>query len=312
MRASPLMTHFCVLSATEPEQDIALAELWALSGVDGVGRVVRVPRPVDVGRAAYATTCAELLAHGPSPQSISEQLAVTRPTFERFRVTLLTLPPRPGISSQRAIVEAAKHVYGSVDVRTPLSELLLVGTAHEWHFGRIVSRATKSYIAHEHKPHQFSSALPARVSRAMANLAAQPGDALIDPCCGVGSILLEAWAAGMSAVGGDLNPKLAGMTRANLLHFGRPPWVCVADASTPWAKADAVVTDLPYGRQSPRTAQLYERLLANFPSLAPRLALVTAADVEDALVEAGYDVLRMVEVPKHDGFTRRICLAQVR
>jgi len=306
------MSHFCALSASEPEQDLALAELWALSGVDGLGRVVEVPGPVDVERAAYVTTCAELLARGPTPEALADQLAVTRPTFERFRVTLLTLPPRPEVPSQHAIVEAARHVYGSVDVREPLNELLLVGTGNEWHFGRIVSRASKSYVAHEHKPYQFSSALPARVSRAMVNLAARPGDTIIDPCCGVGSILLEAWAAGMKAVGGDLNRKLAGMTRANLVHFGRPPWVCIADASTPWAKADAVVTDFPYGRQSPRTAQLYERLLANFPSLAPRLALVTAADVDEALVYAGYDVLRTVDLPKHDGFTRTICLAQVR
>ena len=306
------MSHFCVLSATEQEQEIALAELWALSGVEGCGRVARVPWQVDVERAAYVTTCAELLAHGPCPEALAQQLAVTRPTFERFRVTLLTLPPRPKINSQRAIVEVAKHVYGTVDLRTPLSELLLVGTQAEWHFGRVVSRTARSYAAHEHKPHQFSSALPARVSRAMVSLAARPGDTVVDPCCGIGSILLEAWAAGMRAVGGDLNPKLAGMTRANLRHFGRPPWVCVADAGRPWTRADAVVTDFPYGRQSPRTPQLYERLLGNFPLLARRLVLVTAADVGGLLDEAGYDVLRAVGVPKHDGFTRRVYVAQVR
>jgi tRNA G10 N-methylase Trm11 len=305
------MAHFCVLSATELDQDLAVAELWALTGVEGSGRVVRIPEAVNVERAAYVTACAELLASGPSPESLSQQLEACRPEFERFRITLQTIPPRPRIGSQEAIVEAARHVYGSVDVNAPLTELLLVGSESEWHFGRVVSRASKTYLAHEHKPYQFSSALPARVARAMVNLAAAPGDAVLDPCCGVGTILLEAWAAGMSAVGGDLNPKLAGMTRANLSHFGRPPWVCIADAGVPWARADAVVTDFPYGRQSERKPRLYERLLAAFPSFAPRLALVTADDVSGLLAAAGYRVLRTVEVSKPQGFKRRIHVAQV-
>jgi tRNA G10 N-methylase Trm11 len=306
------MPYFCVLSATEQEQEIALAELWALAGVEGKGRVVRVPQPVDAERTAYVATCAEMLAHGPRPEAIAEQLAATRPTFERFRVTLLTLPPRPKIDSQRAIVEVARHVYGTVDLQTPLQELLLVGTETEWHFGRLVSRTARSYAAHEHKPHQLSSALPARVARAMVSLVAKPGDRVIDPCCGTGTILLEAWAAGASAVGGDVNPKLAGMTRENLEHFRRPPWVCAADATTLWVTGDAVVTDLPYGRQTQRTPELYARLLSRFPSFAPRLAVVTAEDITDLLIGAGYEVLRTAAVPKPSGFSRRIHVARVR
>jgi tRNA G10 N-methylase Trm11 len=306
------MPYFCVLSATEQEQEIALAELWALAGVEGKGRVVRVPQPVDAERTAYVATCAEMLAHGPRPEAIAEQLAATRPTFERFRVTLLTLPPRPKIDSQRAIVEVARHVYGTVDLQTPLQELLLVGTETEWHFGRLVSRTARSYAAHEHKPHQLSSALPARVARAMVSLVAKPGDRVIDPCCGTGTILLEAWAAGASAVGGDVNPKLAGMTRENLEHFRRPPWVCAADATTLWVTGDAVVTDLPYGRQTQRTPELYARLLSRFPSFAPKLAVVTAEDITEPLLAAGYEVLRTVAVPKPSGFSRRIHVARVR
>lgn len=304
--------HFCILSATELERDLARAELWALSGVESVGRVVRVPRFVDVERAAYVTVCAELVAEGPTPQALSQQLAAHPPMFQRFRVTLLTLPPRPRTSAREAISESVRHVYGSVDLRTPLTELLLVGMEGKWLLGRVLSRSRRTYRIHTNKPHQFSSALPARVSRAMVNLVAAPGQLIVDPCCGVGTILLEAWASGVAAVGGELNPKLARFARANLLHFGRPPWVCVADAATPWATADAVVTDLPYGRQSMRAPHLYERLLAVFPHFAPRLVLATSADITGMLADAGYDVLRTIVVPKPGGFSRHIYLARVR
>jgi len=306
------MPHFCVVSTTEHEEDLARAELWALSGADAAGRVVTVPGPVEVQRAAYVTVCAEELASGPTPAALSRALEGHRPRFERFRITLLTLPPRPRIGSREAVVAAARHIDGSVDVRAPLTELLLVGTEGQWRLGRVLSRASKTYLAHEGKPWGFSSALPARVARAMVNLAAAPGDTVIDPCCGVGTILLEAWAAGMRALGGDANRKLVGMTRANLVHFGRPPWACVADAEAPWARADAVVTDFPYGRQCGRDPQLYERLLAALPAFAPRLAVVTAEDIGALLTRAGYEILRTADVRKSHGFRRRVHLAQVK
>ncbi|HJN18479.1 MAG TPA: RNA methyltransferase, partial [Armatimonadota bacterium] len=149
------------------------------------------------------------------------------------------------------------------------------------------------------------------ISRAMVNLAATPGDTIIDPCCGVGSIPLEAWAAGMRAVGADINPKLAGMTADNLAHFGWPRWVCAADAGTFGARGDVVVTDFPYGRQSTREDGLYERLLANFRCLAPKLVLVVAEDVSDLLEQAGYRLTHVTRVPTGHEFERRIHVAEV-
>jgi tRNA (guanine10-N2)-dimethyltransferase len=306
------MAYICVLSTDEFEWEIGQAEFWALSsGVEAAGRTAVLPRPLDVGRAAYVTVCAELLASAPSPESIAEAIAPLRLSFEQFRITLVTLPPRPVVSRREAIVDVARHVEGSVDLTTPLNELLLVGMEGEWHFGRVVSRSRRDFREHEHKPQMFSSSLPARLARAMVNLVAAPGHTVVDPCCGSGSVLLEAWAIGARAVGADLNPKLAGMSQANLRHFRRPEWVCVADGAQFGARGDAIVTDLPYGRQSPRVRGLYERLLANFPPIAPRLAVVTASDIDGLLLGVGYEVERVACIRR--GFLeRRVYVAKVK
>jgi tRNA G10 N-methylase Trm11 len=304
------MAYLYLLSCDEYEQELARAELWAFTGLEGRGRVATGPQAAEVRHAAYVAACAELLASGDAPRALAEALAGGEHRYERFRVTLVTLPPRPHIDGHEAIVRVAESIDGSVDLVSPLTELLLVGSANEWYLGRVISRSGKSFRRHEHKPRGFSSSLPARIARCMVNLVPGAGT-IIDPCCGAGTILLEAWATGRQAVGADLNPKLAAMTRANLEHFGYPRWVCVADAATFAARGDAVVTDLPYGRQSARTAGLYERLLSNFPSLAPRLCLVTAAPVENQLESAGYDILR-VACTRRGGFERRVYVARVR
>ena len=304
------MSYLYLLSGDPREHELALTELWALTGVEGRERIVVGERAADVGRAAYVSVCAELLASGPSPGDLDEALAGRGLTYERFRITPVLVPPRPAVDGRQVVIDVAAHIDGSVDLARPLHELLLVGSEGEWHLGHVVSRSLRGFRAHEHKPHGFSSSLPARLARCMVNLVAAPGDTIVDPCCGAGTILLEAWAAGMRAVGADLNPKLAGMTRANLAHFGYPEWVCVADGAHFAARGDAVVTDPPYGRQSRREEGLYERLLASFPSLAPRLSLVTAAPVEDLLEAAGY-AIRRVAYTRRGGFERRVYVAEV-
>lgn len=305
------MPYFCLLSTDESEYEIAQAELWALAGgTEAAGRAVVVPQPVAVERAAYVTACAELLASAPSAKAIARAVASLGLSFDRFRITLVTLPPRPPVAKRETIVDVAQHIDGTVDLTTPLNELLLVGTQSEWHFGRVVSRSLKSFRGHERKPRMFSSSLPARLARAMVNLVASPGDIVVDPCCGSGSVVLEAWAIGARAVGADLNPKLAGMTQANLRHFGRPEWVCVAEGAEFAARGDAVVTDLPYGRQSPRMQGLYERLLANFPSIAPRLSVVAASDIHGLLLDSGYRIERVASI-RRGSLERRVYAARV-
>jgi tRNA G10 N-methylase Trm11 len=83
---------------------------------------------------------------------------------------------------------------------------------------------------------------------AMVRLAgARPGR-LLDPCCGSGTILREALAAGWHAQGSDLDQEAVEVARANV------PGAAIrqADARSlphPDGAFDAVVTNLPFGRQ---------------------------------------------------------------
>ena len=82
---------------------------------------------------------------------------------------------------------------------------------------------------------------------AMIQLAgAQPGR-LLDPCCGSGTIVREALAAGWDAQGSDLDQEAVDVARANVEAVIRR-----ADALSlphPDGAFDAVVTNLPFGRQ---------------------------------------------------------------
>jgi len=91
-------------------------------------------------------------------------------------------------------------------------------------------------------------ALRPALAAAMVGLAGRPPGVLLDPCCGSGTILAEAVAAGWTATGLDIDPSAVAVARDNVAQAT----VAVGDALSmdfPDASAAACVTNLPFGRQ---------------------------------------------------------------
>ena len=96
-------------------------------------------------------------------------------------------------------------------------------------------------------------ALKPPVAAAMVRLTElHTGQTLLDPCCGSGTILLEAAAMGAACFGGDFDAQAVQDTRANMRAAGAHLRVDHWDARRlplDDASVDAVVTNLPWGRQ---------------------------------------------------------------
>ncbi len=311
--------RFVYLLSYEPhEAELAHAEASALCGARADSRVCQGPVRADVTRAAYIKLGAELWASAQSLDELVTAAAQQGAGAERFRITVVKLPPKPQIPSPRIAGRVAAVIAGRPNLRTPVDELVVVASEGSWQLGRIFTRADRSYLEYAHRPQSYSSALLTRLARAMVNLVASPGDTILDPMCGSGTIALEAWSIGVRAVSYDINPKLAAATALNLRYFGYPAWVAVADARAlpvprpapgAWAY-DAIVTDLPYGRMSGRDAGLYEGFFAHARTLAPRMCVVAAEPLGNLLEAAGFGV-RCVARAGERGLVRHVHVAEV-
>jgi len=110
------------------------------------------------------------------------------------------------------------------------------------------------------------------------------------PCCGAGTLLIEAASVGAAVSGSDSNWHMVAAARENLAHFGIQASVSFARAEDVTGQFDVVITDLPYGRSAPADEDLYRRVLANTAGLAPRAAVFLGQAAEDIIRAAGYDV----------------------
>jgi tRNA (guanine10-N2)-dimethyltransferase len=101
-----------------------------------------------------------------------------------------------------------------------------------------------------------------RVARAMVNLS-QAEKEICDPFCGPAGILIEGGLCGLRVIGFDIDTIMVKRARINLQHFKIKSPLQKQDATTFTGTFEAIVTDLPYGRNTKITAEL-EQLYISF------------------------------------------------
>jgi tRNA G10 N-methylase Trm11 len=124
--------------------------------------------------------------------------------------------------------------------------------AVEYQPGKIIAgyRASDGRMRrHDGRAEERSGALRPTIAAAMVSLAGKPADALLDPCCGSGTILSEAIDAGWARVyGADIDPGAVEIARRN----ARGARICAGDArniNLDDESVDACVSNLPFGKQ---------------------------------------------------------------
>lgn len=294
------MSYMFITSRSHRERALIQAEALALTGgqpdPDGV-IWSDTPPPGEIRHAAYVKQAMRVLAVSDSIEGLLERVALLQLHAERFRVSTITLTTTFNFNRQDLMRRIGALIEGPVDLDHPLRVFLVVMVDGRLCFGERIARADGRWQEHIRKPRNFSSALPTRIARAMVNLVAQPGNAIIDPCCGSGTIVIEAAAMGVNAVGCDVNPRIARAAAENVRSFGLPPLVLRGDATALGGYFDAVVTDLPYNRNSKVSESARTALFEMLGELAPKAAIVTDRDDRALLAQLGYSISNVAEVP---------------
>ena len=122
----------------------------------------------------------------------------------------------------------------------------------EYRPGRLVAglRLSDATMRQHHgRAAERPGALRPTVAAMMVSLAGPPQGTLLDPCCGSGTILAEALAAGWPAVrGSDLDPAAVRAARRNAPRAETAAGDAAA-TGLPDGSVAAVVSNLPFGRQ---------------------------------------------------------------
>jgi tRNA (guanine10-N2)-dimethyltransferase len=186
-----------------------------------------------------------------------------------YRVNVFELGEKRADSGE-LISGLAAEIGGKVSLGNPDHEVTVVRGARDYFALSRPSLMRQDWVVRRPRARPFfhPAAIFPKLSRALVNLSrVDLGEVLLDPFCGTGSLLLEAYELGAAPLGADRDSRMVKGALRNMASF-RHEWLGVVRADiarNPVVAVDGMATDIPYGRASStsgsNTSEIMEMLL---------------------------------------------------
>ncbi|WP_213619294.1 TRM11 family methyltransferase [Paenibacillus sp. J22TS3] len=279
-----------------PEEEVSLCqlEMRSLFGFITKTPLLKSSHRIDPSRSPFIRERIDIMYEGDRLDDILRQVRQIELGEDTFKVIFvktndLTGSSRIEYDERRAIErEIGLHIEGEADVNRPDHWFGLVPMEGRWYFGRY-HKSTAVWLHHMKKPRSYSIALSTRVARAAANIAVpEPkGVRVIDPCCGIGTVMIEALSMGIHIVGRDINPHIAKGARENLAHFGYDAPVTLGDIADIKEHYDVAIVDMPYNHFSKATQAAQLHILEHARRIADKVVLISVESMDEMITQAG-------------------------
>lgn len=274
------------------------------------------PIAVEVSRSPFIKERIDVMYEADTLEEIyrqTEQVDVEGQTFKVICVRSSDLAAEDKIDydGRRAIErEIGLRIDGEADVKRPQRIYGLATIGGRWYFG-VYHKNNATWLRQMRKPQSYSIALSTRVARAAVNMAIPRPEGIkaIDPCCGIGTVLVEALSMGIDIVGRDINPLIARGARTNIAHFGFDAEVTLGDIADIEEHYDVAFIDMPYNLYSRITPEEQLALLVHARRIADRVLIFAIEAVDEMLSAAGFAIADRC-VARKGSFSRHIMLCQ--
>ena len=298
------------------EAELCQLEMRALFGKDTTSNILLSSVKVEPSRSPFIRSRLDVLYEANEVAEIAhfaEGLALGDTTFKVVCLNSLDLGEDKKIpQAERHQVERdiALTMQGEPDLKNPDVVFGVVYHQNRWYFGRYVE-GEAIWLKHQQKPEMYSTALSTRVARAIANIAIPnpKGVRAIDPCCGIGTVLVEALSMRMNIVGSDINPLVVKGSRTNIAHFGLQGNVTKSDIAQITENYDVAIIDMPYNLFTHISVDEQFTIIKEVRRIAQKVVLVTIATIDEMVHEAGFTIVDRCIVRKGT-FERQVLVCE--
>lgn len=222
--------------------------------------------------------------------------------FEQFKLLYLR-EKQPKLSYEEriaAVRSIALGMPGEGVVQNPQVILGITCISGVYRFG-IYEQNKYSYRKHNTKPYSYCNAVSVDLARSLVNIAiGQYKDRkLFDPCCGIGTVVMEACAMGYTIRGNEYNTYVYEHAKENMLHFNYDPSCLTnADMNTITEHYDVSILDMPYGKMSETTRETQYEILRSAYRQCSKLILLMTELCDAELQELGFTIQHKVHLRK--------------
>lgn len=304
------------MNFSEEDRELCGMETRAFFGENASGPIIKSVVQVDPNRSPFMKERIDIMFEGETVADIVKQAAQISMGDQTFKVIFLKindLPSKEKIEYEERLLierEIGWEINGEADLRHPDRIFGVVAFGGRWYFGPY-RKNERLWFRHVKKPREYSTALSAKDARAIANIAAPhpEGVRVIDPCCGIGTVLVEALSMGITISGRDINPIVTTGSRENIAHFNLKGDVELGPISEVEDHYDVAIIDMPYNLYTHVTKEEQQSILTHARRFADKVVVVTIDTIDDMVSKAGFEIQDRC-IAKKGQFSRQILLCK--
>lgn len=304
--------HFYTINFASDEESLCKMEMKCLFG--------KVPKEkhfisyhyIHPSRSPFIKVCISIMYTGNSLEDIVNQLIINKASYEKFKVSYINYDDETLCHTERRKIEyeIGQNINGEAEMKNPELLLGITKVDGKWIFGEYAKNEPE-WILHNRKPYSYSNAISSRVSRALVNIAVCNNlkCKAVDPCCGIGTVIIEALSLGFNIKGLEINPLIAAKAKANLKYLNYEDVIIEGDMHHIEDKFDVSIIDIPYGLFSPTTLEEQVDIMKTARRISDKMIIVTFEDMDKHIVSAGFNIIDRCHISKGK-FKRYIAICE--
>lgn len=228
-------------------------------------------------------------------------------SFEQYKIQYIVLDDVPYSERLNGMRKLGTAIEGSFAIQNPLVKFALTKVDGYWIFG-FYQENEQAWISRRQKPFNYSHALEVKLAKAIVNIAIcnQFDISIVDPCCGIGTVIIEAKSIGLNIQGYELNELVANHCNENLRHFGFTPDVKRMDMQLIKEHYDVAILDIPYGQFSTTTLEEQIQLIRKTSQISNRSVIISMDDMSETIKKQGLTIQDVCIIEKSNAFKRYI------
>lgn len=293
--------HIYIFNYNHHEEELCKFEAKHIFNQEIENKLIFSDKIVEPSSSAYIRQRLDIILNSKDYPILLDEIKKLNLRLDGFKVEYLLFAGDPTRNAERLnkCRDIAFKIEGTPNYYHPHTIYALCYYEGIWYFGTEIKN-TPDWHKHKQKPHVFSSSINPDIAKALINTASQGNKdkKLIDTCCGVGTVLLEACYAGYNIEGCEIGKKVCHQARANLEHFNYSAIVHHSDIKDITAHFDAAIVDLPYNLFCRADDNTLSHIIKYSAEVADRLVIVSASDVSDMIQSYGLSIIDQCSIGK--------------
>lgn len=302
--------YFYTINYPEYEKDLCRLEMKYIFGESPKNKYIFTNHYIAPSRSPFIKHFINVLHTGKSLEEITSKILDYKVSYNNFKVSFIDLGDKNIHFTERRRIESVIgfNINGYADIHNPEIIIGITKVTGIWILGELTHNKCEWQL-HNKKPYSYCNALGVRVARALVNIAISNdfNCKLIDPCCGIGTVIIESLSMGAKITGYEINPLIAENANKNLEYFGYKNRIINGDMHKIGEKYDTAIVDLPYGVFSLTTIEEQLAIMRTSKKIAKKSLFVTYDDMESELTSLGFKIVDSCIVSKSK-FKRHITL----